>query len=90
MLVEALMTQGVWSEVSLDKAKAKVFGRKVVQALEEKNQSSLSSSGFICLLVQVNLHPSKGISVILRLLMASLNFNISWMLPPSLFLLAGE
>ena len=90
MFVEAEMTQGVWPEVSMDSVGATVLGRWVVQALEEKNQSSLSKSGFIRLLVHVNLQSFRGASLILSLLIASLNSSISWMLPPGLFLLAGD
>lgn len=84
------MTHGVWSEVSLERDRGKVFGKCVVQALEETNQSSLSKRWFICLLVQVNLYPLRGISVILNLLMDSLNWSISCILLPVLFLLAGH
>ena len=84
------ITQGEWSEVSLTREVAKVFGKAADQLTEEKNQSSLSKSGFIYLLVHVNLQPFRGDSLILSLLIASLNSSISWMLPPGLFLLAGD
>jgi len=39
------ITQGEWSEVSLTREVAKVFGKAADQLTEEKNQSSLSSKG---------------------------------------------
>lgn len=84
------MTHGVWSDVSLERTEAMVFGSEVVQALEEKNQSNLSNRGFCCLLVHVNLQPFGGISVNLNLLITSLNFSISFVFPPGLFLFSGE
>jgi hypothetical protein len=80
------MRQGVRSDVSLERPEAKVFGNKVVQALEEKNQSSLSRRGFCCLFVQVYLQPLRGNSTNLRLLIASLKANMSCTFPPGLFL----
>jgi hypothetical protein len=66
-----------------------VAGNLVVQALEVKNQSSLSRGVEGCLLVHVNFLPYRGSSTKPRELMASLNINISLMLPPGLFLFSG-
>lgn len=84
------MTNGVWFEVFLESARAKVFGQWVTQALEEKNQSSLSRWGLGCLLVQVNLHPLSRISEIISLLMASLNLSSSCKFPSGFFLFDGD
>jgi hypothetical protein len=45
-LVQAEITHGVWSEVSLERADTIVLGIAVVQAFEVKNQSSLSRRGY--------------------------------------------
>jgi hypothetical protein len=87
--VVAEIRQGVWSEVSLESPVAQELGKESIQAFEQKNQSSRSKRGSSCLLVQVNLHPLRGSSIKLSLLIAELKANISATLPPGLFLFSG-
>jgi hypothetical protein len=80
--VSILIIQGQWSEVSITKVFTRVFGYLIVQELEVKNQSTLSSKGGDCLLVKVKCLPCRGNSMIPRALIASLNKYISLMSTP--------
>lgn len=61
----------------MTKVLTKVFRNLKVHEVEVKNQSNLSKSGGNCLFVQVNCLPCSGNSIKPKLLMASLNKNIS-------------
>jgi hypothetical protein len=62
--VSISIIQGQWSEVSITKVFTRVFGYLIVQELEVKNQSTLSSKGGDCLLVKVKCLPCRGNSMI--------------------------
>lgn len=66
------------------------MARKVSPHVEEtRTQSSFTSSGSNCMLLQVNLLPLKGMSSRSKSRIVSLNICISEKLPPSLFLSSG-
>ena len=90
ILVPMLMTKGEWSQIGLERGWILVAGKERLQVEEVNTQSSFTSKGSSCILLQVYFYPLKGISVISRSIMSSLNIWISLGLPPGLFLSSGD
>lgn len=67
-----------------------VAGKVSPQVEETRTQSSFTSSGSNCMLLQVNLLPLKGMSRRFKSKMVSLNICISEKFPPGLFLSSGH
>jgi hypothetical protein len=74
-------TQGIWSEVVFTKGTSKVLGKAVVQLIEVKHQYNWTNKGSDCMLLQVELWPLRGISIIPSLLMIELKVFISETFP---------
>ena len=90
MAVEMLITYGKWSEGVMSRALAVVLGYEVSQEGEVNTQSSFSSKGEgCCMLDQVYFLPWSTISLMPNELMASLNLSMLFVSPSGLFLSAS-
>ena len=87
--VSIVTTQGMWSEIGFPRGFTMVFGYDRVQLVGVRNQSSCSSRGPYCILLQVYALPLIGSSMSPCDGIKSLNVIISLMLPPGLLRLVG-
>jgi hypothetical protein len=83
-------TKGEWSETGILNTCNEVYGKEEDQEEDVKTQSSFSSGGSSCILLQVYDLPGKLISARSMCGMASLNKSMSSKFSPGLFLLSGE